>query len=70
MIDFIKRLGAVYILLMLWLVAIPATATYSLIIGITCMTNPIEVFNSLAEEFTLHVAWDWKQIKYAIFRKR
>lgn len=70
MLTVIKKLCAVYILMTLWLVAIPATVLYSLVVMVCCLQNPIEMFFRLSNELDLDVAWDWKQIKIAIFGRR
>lgn len=68
MLTVIKKLCAVYILMTLWLVAIPATVLYSLVVMVCCLQNPVEMFFRLTNELDLDVAWDWKQIKIALFK--
>ena len=64
----LRKVAAVYLLLVMWIILIPLTFFYSLVFGVICMANPVNTFNLLSNEFSLHCAWDIKQIKKALLQ--
>lgn len=57
-----KVLGT-YLLLVMWLVAIPLTAVYAAVIGAVFFTNPVDLFLDVSREIDLDTAWDWEAVR-------